>query len=153
MTLVSSGDLHMIGSSAAPTRSICYELYGNYTGPRDLTTMASAASLSTPVDITDFYGYSACSDPTPGTIASVSGTGYVGYATITYGTSSNADNYRVQTAISPYTNWQPTTGGGAYDLGSPYSTSLGPGSYRARVAGENCSGLGAYTQSNVFTVT
>ena len=153
MTLVSSGDLHMIGSSAAPTRSICYELYGNYTGPRNLTTMGAAASFSSPYDITDFYGYSACSDPTPGTISSVTGVDSGPYATCTYTTSSNADNYRVQYAISPFTSWNPTTSGGAYDLASPYTTTLGNGTWRFRVAGENCSGLGSYTQSASFTMS
>lgn len=153
MTLVASGDIHMLGSSAAPTRSIAFELYGSYTGPRNLTTMAIAAGDSSPYSMTEFYGYSACSDPTPGNIASVSGVDSGPYATISWNPSTNADNYRIQTAISPWTSWNPISDGGSYDAASPYTTTLGNGSWKARVAGENCSGLGNYTTSNAWTMS
>jgi hypothetical protein len=156
MTLVSSGTINLKGSAADPTRSIEYECEGAVSGDFALTTAQSIASAyvgSLPTGLTDFYGYSACSDPTPGTISSVTGVDSGPYATCTYTTSSNADNYRVQYAISPFTSWNPTLSGGAYDLASPYTTTLGNGTWRFRVCGENCSGLGSYTQSASFTMS
>ena len=151
MTLESSGTLYLVGSSGAPTRSIQYELEGVYTG---IGLNEAIALTGESYDrMTDFYGYSACSDPTPGTISSVTGVDSGPYATCTYTTSSNADNYRVQYAISPFTSWNPTSGGGAYDAASPYTTTLGNGTWRFRVCGENCSGLGSYTQSASFTMS
>lgn len=150
MTLVSSGTLYLVGSSAAPTRSISYEVYGNYTGPKGLVASSVAASKSAPHSMIEFYGYSACSDPTPGSISSVTGQYNGPQSQCTYTTSSNADSYRVQYAISPYTNWTPSTSGGAYDLASPYYTLLYTGSWKFRVCGENCSGLGSYTTSLAF---
>jgi len=57
MTLVSSGDLHLTGSSGAPTRSIEYECEGTYNG-YSLTTAQNKASAyvgALPTSITDFY--------------------------------------------------------------------------------------------------
>ena len=151
MTLESSGTLYLVGSSGAPTRSIQFELEGVYTGIGLLEAIALSGEAFN--SILDFYGYSACADPTPGTISSVTGVDSGPYATCTYTTSSNADNYRVQYAISPWTVWNPSAGGGAYDLASPYTTTLGNGSWKFRVCGENCSGLGPYTTSAAFTMS
>jgi hypothetical protein len=151
MTLESSGTLYLVGSSSAPTRSIQFELEGAYTGIGLLEAIAlSGESYNS---MTDFYGYSACSDPTPGNIASVTGSDQGFFARCTYTTSSNADNYRVQYAISPFTSWNPTSGGGAFDAASPYTTTLANGTWRFRVCGENCSGLGPYTQSSSFVMS
>lgn len=152
MTLVSSGILHLKGSSAAPTRSIEFELEGNYTGTYHLTTARTQAGFSLPVDMTDFYGYGACSDPTPGTPSSCSGSDQGPYGRCTYGTGTNCDNYRVQYSTWPENNWLPTSGGGAYDLTSPYDVTLGSGDWHFRVCGENCSGLGPYRTSARFTM-
>ena len=154
MTLVSSGTLYLIGSSAAPTRSISFEVYGNYTGPKGLVASSVAASKGAPHSMIEFYGYSACSDPTPGNISSVTGSDQGAFAQCVYTTSSNADNYRVQYAAGPlFFNWQPSTSGGAFDAASPYNTTLGNGDWRFRVCGENCSGLGNYTTSSTFTMS
>jgi hypothetical protein len=115
--------------------------------------MAIAAGFSSPYDITDFYGYSACSDPTPGQPLSCAGSDQGFFARCNYGTATNADNYRVQYAISPWTNWLTPVDGGYYDLVSPYDTTLGNGSWKFRVAGENCSGLGPYETSAAFTMS
>ena len=158
MTLVSSGILNLKGSAGDPTRSIEYECTGAVGGSSyALTTAQSQASAyvgSLPTGMTDFYGYSACSDPTPGNISSVTGVDSGFFATCTYTASSNADNYRVQYAAGPlFFNWQPSTNGGDFDAASPYTTTLGNGDWRFRVAGENCSGLGNYTTSSTFTMS
>ncbi len=155
MTLVSSGILNLKGSSGDPTRSIEYECEGNVTGDFSLTTaqgIASAYVGSLPTNMTDFYGYNACTDPTPGTPSSCSGADMGPYGRCTYGTATNADNYRVQYAPWPGSSWVPTLGGGAYDLASPYDVTLGSGDWQFRVAGENCSGLGPYRTSARFTM-
>lgn len=156
MTLVSSGTINLKGSAGDPTRSIEYECEGAVSGDFALTTAQSIASAyvgSLPTGLTDFYGYSACSDPTPGTPSFCNGSDQGSFAQCTYGSSSNADNHRVQYAISPFTTWLPMSSGGAYDLASPYNTTLGNGTWRFRVCGENCSGLGSYRTSASFVMT
>ena len=156
MTLVSSGTINLKGSSGDPTRSIEYECEGAVSGTFALTTAQSIASAyvgSLPTGMTDFYGYSACSDPTPGTPTSCSGVDSGPFATISYTPGTSADNQRVQYAISPWTVWNPSSGGGAFDAASPYTTTLGNGSWKARVCGENCSGLGAYRTSSAWTMS
>jgi len=156
MTLVSSGTINLKGSAGDPSRSIEYECEGAVSGTFALTTaqgIASAYVGSLPTGMTDFYGYSACSDPTPGQPISCNGFDAGFYAQCNYGFSNNADNYRVQYAISPYVTWNPSSGGGAFDAASPYTTTLGNGSWKFRVCGENCSGLGPYETSAAFTMS
>jgi len=91
--------------------------------------------------------------PTPGTISSVVGTDIGPAANCVYSSSSNADNYRVQYSISPFSVWNPSSGGGAFDAFSPFTTTLGNGTWRFRVCGENASGLGPYTTSASFVMS
>jgi hypothetical protein len=159
MTLVSSGILNLKGTSGDPTRSIEWECEGNVTGDFSLTTaqgIASAYVGSLPTDMTDFYGYEACTDPTPGTPSSCSGSEYTpNYIRATYGAASDADNYRLQWSPQATTNWQPVSGGGYYDLASTFDFPdyFSPGDYKIRVAGENCSGLGPYRTDLLVVVT
>ena len=57
MTLVSSGILHLTGSSGAPTRSIQYECERVYDGISltEAQSIASSEVGSLPIDMTDFY--------------------------------------------------------------------------------------------------
>lgn len=141
MTLVSSGDIHLIGSSGAPTRSICYELYSVYTGPRNLTTMAVAASISSPYDITDFYGYSACSETavpsTTVTVASWFTTGVIRVSFI----QSTADSVDIQYSTNNSTWYDLVTG---YTGSSPYQTTTSCSNIYYRARGTNCYGTNSY---------
>ena len=91
--------------------------------------------------------------PVPGTISNVTGVDSGAFATCTYTTSSNADNYRIQYALSPFSSWNPMSSGGSYDLASPFTTTLGIGTWRFRVCGENGAGLGPYTTSPSFVMS
>jgi hypothetical protein len=153
MTLESSGDLNLTGGAGAPTRSIEFECAGSYTGYSLSTAQGVAVAYvgALPVSMTDFYGYTACADPTPGAISSVVGSDSGAFATCNYSSSSNADNYRVQYAESPFTNWIPADP--AFSAASPFTTTLDNGTWKFRVAGENCSGLGPYTESVSFIMS
>ena len=152
MTLVSSGTINLKGSSGDPTRSIEYECEGAVSGTFALTTAQSIASAyvgSLPTGLTDFYGYSACSDPTPGTPTSCVGSDQGFFAQCDYGTSTSADSFEVSYAISPWVSWA-----GPYpDAATPYTTTLGNGSWKFRVRGVNCSGEGAWRTSAAFTMS
>ena len=117
MTLVSSGEIHLIGSSAAPTRSINFELDGDYTGPIHLATAGSTAGFSAPIDMSDFYGYSACSAPgTPNCSANWIMTGVIQVTFIVY---DDYDGVDIQYSTNNSTWYNLTTG---YTGSSPYST-------------------------------
>jgi len=153
MALVTSGDIHLKGSLVAPTRSIEYECEGAISGDFNMITANTIAGFTLPTNMTDFYGFDNCTGTVPGAVSSCSGADGGAVGICTYGTATGADNYRVQYAISPYTTWLPAADGGAYDLSSTYITTLANGSYRFRVAGENCNGLGAYTTSAIFVMS
>ncbi len=143
MTLVSSGDIHLIGSSGAPTRSICFELYGNYTGPRNLTTMAIAASIGSPYDITEFYGYSECSETTPNVPSGVSAEWVInGVIRVWFTKPGDADGVDIQQSTNGST-WIPFTSG--YTGSSPYSSSNSCSYTWYRVRAYNCAGSSNYS--------
>jgi hypothetical protein len=144
MTLVSSGDIHLIGSSGAPTRSICFELYGNYTGPRNLTTMAIAAGDSSPYSITEFYGYSACSETSnPSTYATSASWLTTGVIRVFF-LKDTADTVDIQYSTNNSTWYDLTTG---YTGSSPYSTSTSCSNVYYRARGTNCYGTNSYGSS------
>lgn len=142
MTLVSSGDIHLIGSSAAPTRSICYELYGNYTGPRNLTTMAIAASDSSPYSMTEFYGYSACSETAVPTTYTTSASWLTTGVIRVYFYTNNSDSVDIQASPNNSTWYDLVTG---YTGSSPYQTSTSCTYLYYRARGTNCYGTSSWS--------
>ena len=142
MTLVSSGDIHLIGSSGAPTRSISFELYGNYTGPRNLTTMAIAASIGSPYDITEFYGYSACSESIPGIPSGVNASWVIsGVINVYFTQPGDADGIDIQRSTNG-SDWVPFYS--SYTGSSPFSSSTSCSYTWYRVRAYNCAGYSSY---------
>jgi len=144
----------LTGSGQLTTSEIYEEVYGtsHTTQEISLTAMAVEAGFSTSnCSTATFYGYTGVEPP--GAPSSCTGVDSGPFATCTYGTATDADNYRVQYAEYPGESWTPSSDGGVYDLASPYTTTLGNGQWRFRVCGENAAGLGPYTTSTQFTMS
>ena len=114
MTLVSSGNLWLKGSSGDPTRSIYMELYGSTSVIKNLSTCFNDAipSLSPGTNMSEFYGHTQQELPPQPTNAHILYnsstdvlTGVWSHGTDTTGT---VDYYRVEKAIdtgSGYGSW------------------------------------------------
>jgi hypothetical protein len=148
MTLVSSGDIHLKGSSGAPTRSICFELYGVYTGVRNLTTMAIAASIGSPYDITEFYNYSACSDSAPSVPTGVNASWAMeGRISITFTVGGDVDNLDFQCSTNN-SFWETLYNNYPVSSGSPFTTTVSCSYLYYRCRAKNCAGDSSWGSSS-----
>jgi len=146
MTLVSSGDISLI-AAFQPTRSICWELYTNYTGPRNLTTMSLEADFSAPHSITEFYGYTACEETVPSAPTGITATWLIqGVISVAFTRPGDADGvdiqYSTDNATWDYFLVEHYTGS------SPYATSTSCDNEYFRVRGYNCAGDGSWSSGD-----
>lgn len=144
MTLESSGTLYLVGSSGAPTRSIQFELEGVYTGIGLLEAIAlSGESYDR---ITDFYGYSACSDPSPPVPYGVSCYWIMsGVISVSWSASGTYDGVDIQESInnSTWTSFLVES----YTGSSPYTSSNSCTFIYYRVRTYNCNGDSSFSPS------
>jgi len=160
MTLVSSGNLWLKGSSGDPTRSIYMELYGTTGVVKNLSTCFNDAipSLSPGTNMSEFYGHQQQElppQPINATFLYNSSTGQL-FGVWEHGTdtSGTVDYYRVEKAIDTgtgYGSWTfvGTTSGDVHsmDLGEPCQDNK---KVKFRVRSENGWGTSGWAYSGEY---
>lgn len=147
MTLAASGNLSLGTNLYGATRCIRYEILGGY-GSYTLSAAKAAKTGPSTNNMSGFYGYSHCADPTPSTPASRTasdiGPGIisVGWASTTY-----ADNYthRRSTNGSSWTSTLTTSS-------TSYSTSIALGNWYWQVRANGCNGSSSYGNMSPYPV-